>query len=195
MGDANQLTFLKRHVPSVAGPVLEIGSKDYGNTQDFRAVYSGNEYVGLDMEQGPGVDIVHDLTTGVGPLRPDHFELAICCSVLEHVRRPWVFAEHLSGVIQNGGILYLAVPWVWRFHAFPDDYFRFSWRGIEELFPEFEWHHRTYSTTIIGEFVPATENADNDFALFVKKPSGNRKYLPHLMLHVIGYKGRQQNCA
>lgn len=190
MGDANQLTYLKRHVPSVAGPVLEIGSKDHGNTQNFRALFPSNDYVGLDMAEGKGVDVVHDLTTGLGPLPPGHFELAICCSVLEHVRRPWVFAEHLSSVVQDGGIVYMAVPWVWRFHAFPDDYFRYSWRGIEELFPQFEWSHRTYSTTIIGEFVEATDNADNDFAVFAKKDAGARKYLPHLMLHMIGYKER-----
>jgi len=43
----------------------------------------------------------------------------------------------------------MSVPWVWRYHAYPDDYFRFSWRGIETLFPEFSWSDKHYSTTVI----------------------------------------------
>src|ERR1700750_215514 len=105
MGDVNQLTYLKRGMPSVEGPVLEIGSKDYGSTSSFRDFYAGHEYVGVDMEAGKNVDLVVDLTQGVGELRADHFALAICCSVLEHVRRPWIFAEHLSTVVRPGGAL------------------------------------------------------------------------------------------
>lgn len=189
MGDPNQLIYLKKHVPSVAGPVLEIGSKDYGNTQDFRAVYDGCEYVGLDMAPGKGVDVVHDLTTGPGSLKSDYFELAICCSVLEHVRRPWVFAEHLTEVIQDGGILYMAVPWVWRFHGYPDDYFRYSWRGIAELFPAFEWAQPTYSTNVTGEFLDAKQGVDDAMAEYKNTNAEPRKYLPYLELHMLGYKG------
>ena len=72
MGDINQLIYLKTLIPSVDGPVLEIGSKDYGSTSSFRDTYRGVEYVGLDMEPGPGVDIVADLTTGTGTLPSTH---------------------------------------------------------------------------------------------------------------------------
>lgn len=52
MGDVNQLTYLKRFMPSVTGPIVEIGSKDYGSTSSFRDFYAGCEYVGIDMEPG-----------------------------------------------------------------------------------------------------------------------------------------------
>jgi hypothetical protein len=186
MGDPNQLEYLRRHVPSVAGPVLEIGSHNYGNTQDFRSVFVGCEYVGLDMQEGPGVDLVLDLTTGIGPLKREHFELAICCSVLEHVRRPWVFSEHLTSLVQDGGILYMAVPWVWRFHPFPDDFWRFSPSAVRELFPAFEWKHELYTTNVIGETFPVALGSDDELAQY--QPPRGRKYLPYLMLNMIGYK-------
>jgi hypothetical protein len=192
MGDVNQLVYLKRFMPSVSGPVLEIGSKDYGSTSSFRDFYAGCEYVGIDMEPGKNVDLVVDLAAGPGALRAGHFALGICCSVLEHVRRPWALAEHLTGVIRAGGALYMSVPWVWRYHAYPDDYFRFSWRGIMELFPGFEWKHVCYSTNVPDEIIeiPAENpGVDDAMAAFADTPAGKRKYLPYLMVNMLGFKG------
>jgi len=191
MGDVNQLTYLKRFMPSVPGPILEIGSKDYGNTATFRDFYPDCEYIGIDMEPGKNVDLVVDLTKGTAGLQKDYFALGICCSVLEHVRRPWVFAEHLTTVVRAGGALYMSVPWVWRYHAYPDDYFRFSWRGVMELFPEFAWTKICYSTNVPNEFVdivPDNTGVDNSMAAFAETPAGTRKYLPYLMVNMLGYK-------
>ena len=191
MGDVNQLIFLKRFVSSVSGPVLEVGSKDYGSTSSFRSFYSGQEYVGIDMEHGKNVDLVVDLAKGTGGLQEGYFALAICCSVLEHVPRPWVFAEHLTRLVRGGGALYMSVPWVWSFHAYPDDYYRFSWRGIIELFPEFEWTNICYSTVVPDEFLditPENPRIDNGLALVVDSDEGKRKYLPYLMVNMLGRK-------
>lgn len=191
MGDVNQLIFLRRCVPSVAGPVLEVGSKDYGSTSSFRKFYAGSEYLGIDMEQGKNVDQVVDLTQGTNGLKQGYFALAICCSVLEHTPRPWVFAEHLSSLLREGGLLYMSVPWVWSFHAFPDDYYRFSWRGIIELFPRFEWTDICYSSVVPNEFFEITANnprIDNSLALIVEGDDGKRKYLPYLMVNMLGRK-------
>ena len=191
MGDVNQLTYLKRLMPSVSGPILEIGSKDYGSTSSFREFYPDHEYVGIDMEAGKNVDLVVDLTQGTGELPKNHFALGICCSVLEHVRKPWVFAEHLGDVLRTGGALYMSVPWVWRYHAYPDDYFRFSWRGVIELFPGFEWNNICYSTNVPNEFLditPGNPGIDDSMAAFADTPGGKRKYLPYLMVNMLGHK-------
>lgn len=190
MGDANQLAYLRHWVPKADGPVLEIGSKDYGSTSSFRDFYVGQEYVGLDMSEGKGVDVVVDLTKGVGPLKEGHFALGICCSVLEHVEKPWVFAENLTRLFRPGGKLYMSVPWVWRYHAYPDDYFRFSHRGVMSLFDEFEWANTCYSSTVNGEFFEISDSkpgADNQLAMLADAGQGrSRKYLPYLMVNMIG---------
>ena len=62
MGDQNQLLYLERFAPEVGGAILEIGSKDYGNTISFRKHIKHREYVGLDMASGTGVDVVGDLS-------------------------------------------------------------------------------------------------------------------------------------
>ena len=75
MGDINQIIYLKKFVPEVSGPVLEIGSKEYGNTSSFRDHYFENEYIGIDMEAGENVDQVIDLTQSTGTLAKDYFSL------------------------------------------------------------------------------------------------------------------------
>jgi hypothetical protein len=189
VGDANQRLYLERLLPSVDGPILEIGSRDYGNTQDFRAMYPGNEYTGVDLAAGPGVDLVVDLAAGIGDLLERHFALAICCSVLEHTPRPWVMAGHITRLVRVRGWLYMAVPWVWRYHPYPDDYFRFSHRAIESLFPAFDWADVVYTTNLAGEsFEAGGPGFDDRLALYAETPAGKRKHLPYLQLHMLGLK-------
>ncbi len=190
MGDANQLAYLRHWVPRVDGPVLEIGSKDYGSTASFRDFYAGAEYVGVDMAEGKGVDVVVDLAKSLGPLEESHFDLGICRSVLEHVEKPWIFAANLGRLIRPGGRLYMSVPWVWRYHAYPDDYFRFSHRGVMSLFEDFTWSNMFYSTNVNGEFLEVTEkvsDVDDRMAVHADAPQGQkRKYLPYLMMNMLG---------
>jgi SAM-dependent methyltransferase len=191
VGDANQRLFLTRAIPRAGGPVLEVGSRDYGNTTSFRDVFAGEEYIGIDLSPGKDVDRVLDLAAGTGELAHGHFALAICCSVLEHVRRPWDMAANLTRLLRPGGALYVAVPWVWRYHPYPDDYFRFSWRGIAEIFPGITWARMAYSTTAADEFFEITGDGfgiDNDLAKYVETPKGQRKYLPYLQVHMFGIR-------
>ena len=180
MGDSNQLRYLQAHVPN-AESVIEIGSKQHGNTPNFRSLYSN--HVGLDLEAGAGVDVVCDVEQGIPELSAD---LVICCSVLEHVKRPWLAAANIARLVRSGGKLYISVPWVWKYHAYPDDYWRFSWRGILVLFPDFSWNEPMYSTTSTGaEFFKAEPGSDGERA----HVTDGVKYLPYLMVHMIGTHG------
>ena len=190
MGDQNQLLYLQRFAPEVDGAILEIGSKDYGSTVPFRKHIRHREYIGLDLASGTGVDVVGDLSKGLCGLEEGHFEMIICCSVLEHVEKPWIMAQNITRLAKPGGRVYMSVPWVWRYHPYPDDYFRFSWRGIESMFDDLLWEHRYYSTNVIGEFVEITDahkDRDNRMAVFADvEPGQQRKYLPYLMVNMLG---------
>jgi SAM-dependent methyltransferase len=183
MGDKNQRHFLGRKLPSVEGPVLEIGAKEYQQfTQSFRGFYP-NEYVGVDLEPGDGVDVVADLSESLGGLEEGKYGLVIACSVLEHVRNPRAMADNLVKLLRPGGAVFISVPWVWRYHAYPDDYQRFSWSGIQVLFPAVKWDQAEFSTTREGELFPAVKDADNNLAVVIE----GRKFLPYLMLQMIGW--------
>lgn len=183
MGHKNQLFYLEKMLPDFEGDVLEIGSKDYGNTQDFRSLYPDNLYLGLDIEPGGEVDIVHDLETG--PL-DQTFDLIICCSVLEHVPRPWVVADHIMQMLNSNGKLYISVPWVQRYHPYPEDYYRFSFPGIKALFPDIQWEDAKLSTFVHGEFANLIETPDIDSA--GQQLINNRAMLPCFEVHALGTK-------
>lgn len=190
MGDKNQELFLKKFGGEIQGPILEIGSKDYGNTVDFRSLFPGCVYVGVDLESGKGVDDIVDFSKGIGGLDENYFNLCICCSVMEHCAQPWVIAENMTRVLAPGGKLFVSVPWVWAYHPYPDDYFRFSFSGIKALFPQIHWDSCYYSTKQTGVFYPQDDpQIDSRLALMVKpKNPADRpeKYLPSMMVNAIG---------
>jgi hypothetical protein len=171
MGDVNQLLFIRRHADRFAGPYLEVGSKDYGTTQDLRSLFQGRgPYVGVDREAGPGVDRVLDLA---GPweaidaaLEGQRFGTIFCLSVLEHCEQPFRMADSLTQLLAPGGHLCVGVPFAYKFHSYPSDYWRFTQEGVKRLFPNLEFRDDgVASTSRPGDFQPLDEHIGRiDFA-------------------------------
>ena len=175
MGDVNQLAFAKYYSHIVKSPILEIGSKDYGNTQDFRALFRDVEYLGTDMQSGKGVDMVLDFTEDFElideKLEGKRFGTIICMSVLEHCSDPFKMARNIQSLMKDGGVLLVSVPFVWEVHGFPDDYWRFTPNGVRALFPglDFDVYNGQAWTSKNGEF------SDLDDELFRIKFSSKRE--------------------
>jgi hypothetical protein len=127
--------------PPVEGRTLVVGSKIYGNKLDRRDLYA--DAIGLDLFEGDGVDVVHDLEQPL-PAALGQFEHVDCVSVLEHVRRPWLLAQNIEGALVEGGSLLVCVPFCWRIHAYPSDYWRMTAEALEVLFPSIRWQSRKY---------------------------------------------------
>jgi hypothetical protein len=108
MGDVNQKLYLQHFVKNVEGAILEIGSRDYGNTQNFRELFPNNEYIGIDLSVGKGVDYVLDLTKTTGSLQKNYFSLIICCSVLEHTPVPWIMAQNMDSLLRGVKFIYFS---------------------------------------------------------------------------------------
>lgn len=164
MGDVNQLRFVAEAEDVLSGPFLEIGAKNYGNTQDLRPLFAERgEYVGVDMAAGDGVDIVVDLTqpfdTVDAALGGRRFGTIFCLSVLEHCAQPFAMAENMTRLLQPGGQLVISAPFAWKFHGYPSDYWRFTHEGIKKLFPRIAFDDSLcFSVTSKpGEFRPVDE--------------------------------------
>jgi len=141
MGDVNQFTFIRKRSGQFAGPFLEVGSKDYGTTQDLRSLFSsGDVYVGVDMEDGPSVDLVLNLTEDFdridAALGNKRFGTIFCLSVLEHCDEPFIMAQNLTRLLKPGGRICISAPFAWRIHGYPNDFWRFTPEGIKKLFPK-----------------------------------------------------------
>lgn len=91
-----------------------------------------------DVKDGPGVDIVADLTTAEGAcrLRAAGAGLVLCCNVLEHVPDAADFARRLAGLVGPGGRLVVTVPHRYPHHRDPiDTMFRPNAEELAALFP------------------------------------------------------------
>lgn len=133
--------FRYQYVDPRPGKALVVGSKIYNDRQDARKLF--NDAIGIDMEPGDGVDLVYDLEE---PLSEGMvFDHIMCCSVLEHCRRPWLMAQNIEKALRPKGSLYIHAPTVWRFHGYPSDYWRYTSEGIRSLFPNIVWKVMKYS--------------------------------------------------
>lgn len=121
------------------GRALVVGSKVYGNKLDRRTLYP--DAVGVDQFDGEGVDIVADLEH---PQDLGQFAHVDCCSVLEHVQRPWKMAETIDKAMAHRASILILVPFVWRVHAYPDDYWRMTPAALDVLFPNIVWSAKRF---------------------------------------------------
>jgi SAM-dependent methyltransferase len=120
-------TVLDRH--PVKGKVLEVGSMNINGT--IRHLFDGcEEYVGLDMRPGRGVDVVAKADNI--PYDDEHFECVICCDTLEHDDAFWESMDEMKRVLKKEGLLILSVPGIgFGVHEYPSDYWRFTPSAIE----------------------------------------------------------------
>jgi hypothetical protein len=143
MGDLNQNAFIEEHMSLFDGPILEIGSRDYGTTPNLRPLFPDAAYLGVDMQAGPGVDQQIDLSADFAEvdlaLEGKRFKTIFCLSVLEHCQQPFKMCENISKLLEPGGAVYVSAPFSWEFHGYPSDYWRFTPEGLKVLFPDLEF--------------------------------------------------------
>lgn len=126
---------VERQCKPTPGRTLIVGSKLYEGRPDRRKLYA--DAAGVDMLEGDGVDLVLNLEDPLPDIgKFSHIE---CLSVLEHSARPWLLAANLESLLAEGGTMFLAAPFVWRVHAYPNDYFRYTPEGVRLLFPSIKW--------------------------------------------------------
>lgn len=120
-------------LPNLQGEVLDVGC----GTKPYRALVPATRYVGLDydtpMRRADGhADVYYD--GGKFPLPDAAFDGVLCTQVLEHVFNPQEFLGEIHRVLRPGGVMVLAVPFVWDEHEQPYDFGRYSSFGLRSLF-------------------------------------------------------------
>ena len=206
MSNINEKRYLQKYYPDISGlKVLEIGSKlDNQQSQGrhemqktlFQKTYKDQEYqyIGTDIEKGNNVDIAVDLT------KPDsankiiekfgQFDLVNFSNVLEHTPTPWLMVEQVSKLVKQEGLLFISSPWAHRYHKYPDDYYRYSHRAIEYLFPYFQWENLCYAGDIDGALFPILDRDKMSYKDTDKsfRRNDTRKYLAQCAIMMIGQK-------
>jgi ubiquinone/menaquinone biosynthesis C-methylase UbiE len=103
--------------------ILEIGSYDVnGSLRSYKPIDA--EWIGVDIDDGPGVDIV--VSSGSKLPFPDNsFDVVVASSVFEHDLAFWKTLSEMTRVVKNSGFLYVNAPSNGLVHRYPLDCFRF----------------------------------------------------------------------
>lgn len=103
------------------GSTLEVGSLDVNGSA--RRFFTG-PYVGVDMREGPGVDVV--ASAAAMPFPDRSFDTIVCTEMLEHDPAWWWSLQEMARVLRRGGHLILTTRGNgFGQHMEPSDYWRF----------------------------------------------------------------------
>ncbi len=119
-------------------PVVEFGSRQVARQEhlaNLRPFFPQKRYVGIDVQRGPGVDVLLDVTCA--GLATASVGTALMLETLEHVEFPREAIEDVYRVLKPGGILLASSVMNFPLHN-PPDYWRFSPQSFASLLQPFE---------------------------------------------------------
>lgn len=118
--------------PESALSVIDIGSYDVNGS--YRTLFGNPKwsYVGVDLESGPGVDLVL-VSPYTLPLASASADLVISGQAFEHVEYFWMSWLEMLRVLKPGGMIFLIAPSRGPEHRYPQDCWRFYPDGYRAL--------------------------------------------------------------
>ncbi len=126
---------LKQLAPHTHGQLLDVGCGE----KPFEYIFTPyvSEYIGV--EYAPTFAATNTATRGKAdvlydgdtlPFEDASFDTVLSVQVLEHTPRPQQLMSEMARVLRPGGKLLLSVPFSFRLHEEPHDYFRYTPHGI-----------------------------------------------------------------
>jgi len=139
-------------------PIMEIGSYQVEGQEELinlRSLFPHAEYLGVDIREGPGVDLVADVEDLPQP--DGSIGTIVALNTFEHVKKFWRGFEEVHRVLRPDGALFVSTPFNVQIHNYPCDYWRFTPEAYQVLLED-------YPTRIIGWHGPA-EKPENVWAV------------------------------
>jgi len=126
---ADLLELLKKLSPAFEGDVFDYGC----GGAPYRHLFARcRSYVRADVNPVPGVERLLN-EDGSTQEAPGRYDLVLSTQVLEHVRRPAQYLQECHRLLRPGGRVLITTHGMIEEHACPDDFQRWTARGLEEL--------------------------------------------------------------
>lgn len=167
--------FVENYVSGEQKKVLDVGCMD--STGAYRNLFHKKniQYTGLDICEGPNVDVVMDSEYEWSPLQDESFDYVISGQAFEHIEYPWLTIKEIYIKMKPGGICCIIAPNTSGEHKAPKDCYRYFADGFAALA---NWAgFIVLDVTVAGipeeNVSPEWDSYDNDVCLIARKPGGN----------------------
>ena len=190
MASANVIEWIEKYRKFIGAQVLEVGSKVHhphsslGLRDLLEKKLPRSRIIGCDLSPGIGVDVVVDITSSSRLLKSafedKQFDTVFCVSVLEHVPNIFDACRNISTLLKTGGSLFVSVPFVFRYHGYPGDMWRFTPEAVAHLFPEIDFLDCKYSNVsslIKGDVMSLKSGAVEKINRFAYRPKSREDVL------------------
>ena len=152
--------------------VLDVGAYNVnGCYRDLFASNSNVEYVGLDIEAGPNVDIVVNSPYNWDNVEDESFDFVISGNAFEHIEFPWLTIRLIYSKLKYGGFAAILAPNSTGEHNHPIDCYRYYADGFRALA---KWGgFKVINVTVAGVPDPSApkewdEPANDTFMILIK---------------------------
>lgn len=123
---------------SIEDPIFEFGSFQVPTQigfADLRPLFPNAKYIGADMRDGPGVDMVLDLHDIALP--SNTVGTVLLLDTLEHVEYPRQAIKEIYRILKPDGIIIISSVMNFPIHDHPFDYWRYTPEGFKSLLGSF----------------------------------------------------------
>ena len=106
---------------NIHGRILDVGGGRKARTKPFLPEVTEPDSVNID----PNIDPTYLVEPGEPfPIGNDCYDTAVCLNTLEHVYDAKFVVREILRVLKPNGTVFIAVPFMFRVHSHPDDFFR-----------------------------------------------------------------------
>lgn len=138
--------------------VIEVGSYDInGSLRPIIECWAKPaEYVGVDIEKGPGVDFVCSVEELIDFFGKESFDIVISTEMLEHVRDWRTAASNIKSICKTNGIILITTRSKgFPYHSHPYDFWRFEMDDFRHIFSDCDILALQPDTRELGIFLKA----------------------------------------
>lgn len=118
--------------------IIEVGSIDInGSLRPIYEYWNPAQYVGIDIEYGPGVDIVCDAEDILERFGENSFDIVVSTELLEHVKNWRKVISNMKNICKPDGIILITTrSQGYLYHGYPYDFWRYEIQDMKHIFSD-----------------------------------------------------------